>query len=77
MIKSNYKTTSTAITVHLENESPVFGECSLTVKLDDEAGGAFVVLTDTIGASIKIDYTQWKRLNEAVEALFRQDFKGV
>lgn len=77
MIKDCYKITTTAITVHLKDESPVFGECSLTVKLDDEAGGAFVVITDTMGAKINIDYPQWKRLNEAVEMLFKQDFEGV
>lgn len=72
-----YKHTTTQFTVHLDEESPIFGESSITVKLDDEAGGAFLVLEDTLGGKISVDYEQWKILNKAVDVLFSQSFEGV
>lgn len=33
-----------AISVHLANENPVYGEMATMVTVDDEAGGAFLVI---------------------------------
>lgn len=42
---SEYRTTPMAMAVHLAYENPVFGECSTMVTVDDEAGGAFLVIS--------------------------------
>ena len=36
--------TTTEVTVHREGESPVFSESAVKVRIDDEGGGAFIVL---------------------------------
>lgn len=40
-----YRTTPLSVSVHLDNENPVFGESATHVTVDDEAGGPFLVLT--------------------------------
>lgn len=37
--------TVVSISVHRPDESPIFGESSTIVSLDDEGGGPFIVLT--------------------------------
>lgn len=32
------------ISIHLENDSPVFGESATHVSVDDESGGTFLVI---------------------------------
>jgi len=41
---ANYTTTTTEVTVHRVGENPVYGESATRVRLDDEAGGFFIVL---------------------------------
>jgi len=36
--------TPIAVAVHIQGESPVFGDSSTQVLVDDEAGGPFIVL---------------------------------
>ena len=36
--------TPMCVSVHLKEESPVFGEAAIHVSVDDEAGGPFVVI---------------------------------
>lgn len=36
--------TPISVSVHLKEESPVFGEATIHVSVDDEAGGPFVVI---------------------------------
>ena len=38
-------TTTVAVAVHRRSESPIFGEGTLRVELDDDAAGPYVVLT--------------------------------
>lgn len=72
-----YKQTITAVTVHLDGESPVFGESTITVALDDEAGGIFLVLTDGEGVKMKVDYEQWVEINKAVKKMMKQNCEGI
>ena len=39
-----WKVTPMSVVVHYRTESPHFGESSVAVSTDDEAGGAFIVL---------------------------------
>lgn len=74
---TKYKTTTTQISVHLENESPIFGESAINVRLEDEAGGIFLELIDGEGTRMRIDYTQWTELNKGIEKLMKQKCEGI
>ena len=50
-----YKSTYIAAAVHRVGDNPIINECSTTVKICDEAAGAFISLTDSEGATIKLD----------------------
>ena len=52
---SNYKTTYISAVVHQAGDNPIINEQSTTVTICDEAGGAFISLTDSEGATIKLD----------------------
>lgn len=41
---TTYKTTITSIAVHVEGQSPIFGEYTTQVRLDDDAAGVYLVL---------------------------------
>ena len=40
----NYKTTITSIAVHINDESPIFGESTTQVRIDDDAAGVYIVI---------------------------------
>ena len=40
-------TTPIAVSVHRAGDNPLFGESAIRVALDDEAGGPFLVLSNT------------------------------
>jgi hypothetical protein len=66
------KLTITEISVHFEGESPIFGELSTIVKLEDEGAGYFV----TIGQDehiIRLGFKEFDTLFKAVEMLKQQD----
>lgn len=53
---SGPKVVQIASAIYYGDESPVFGERSLKISIDDdEAGGAFIVLENTQGERISID----------------------
>ena len=60
-----YINTITAIVVHPPDLNPVFDEGIITVRLDDEAGGPFVVLEQDIDGTVQ----QVRVCFEEVEAL--------
>lgn len=51
--------TPVAVAVHRRGESPIFGEATIRVEVDDEAAGPFIVLTSNDPANdqggIRID----------------------
>jgi hypothetical protein len=55
-----YKATILSISVHPDNENPVFGERSTHITVDDEAGGPFLKLiqcNDQItSGEIRVDF---------------------
>ena len=52
---TTYKSTYLSASVHLAGDNPIINEQSTTVRICDEAGGAFVSLTDSGGATIRLD----------------------
>ena len=52
---TTYKATPISAVVHRSGDNPIINECSTTVTICDEAGGAFVSLTDSEGSTIRID----------------------
>lgn len=53
------RTTLMALSVHDEGDNPIFGESAIHVSLDDEAGGAFIVIHEiATDQKIRIDLEQ-------------------
>jgi hypothetical protein len=52
---TTYKSTYLSAAVHLAGDNPIINEQSTTVRICDEAGGAFISLTDSEGTTIKLD----------------------
>jgi len=63
-----YTTTTTEITVHPEEYNPIFGEHITNIKLDDEAGGAFVLLIQD-DQQIRLDFEEFDFVSDAVRIL--------
>ena len=64
--------TITAISIHRSGESPVFGEGVVTVRLDDEGGGAFFVLEES-GQQVRVTADELDEIREAVAMMIKQD----
>lgn len=67
---------TTELTVHFKDKSPVFGEGVIHVRLDDEGGGPFVVLRqmkegieDDGYNKIKIDFEELDHIVKAIKML--------
>jgi hypothetical protein len=52
---TTWKTTYISAVAHLAGDNPIINEQSTTVRICDEAGGAFVSLTDSEGTTIRLD----------------------
>lgn len=66
------KLTVTEITLHKEDESPIFGETVTHVRLDDEGGGTFIKITqhnDTEMGELRIDFNEVEYIFKAIEML--------
>jgi hypothetical protein len=69
-----YTTTTMSIAIHPETENPVFGEYVTTVALDDEAGGAFLLIKQVDPATgainkIRVDFEEFDVISDAVRIL--------
>lgn len=76
---SNYKTTILQVAIHREDQNPVFGEGNTYVKVDDEAGGPFIVIeqdmTDYHSKSentLRFDYEELEEIMQAAKLLMHQ-----
>jgi hypothetical protein len=63
-----YETRITGITVTPKGE-PVFHDCAMSITIDDEASGEFVIVKDTHGHEIRIDAEEWPALSAAIGKL--------
>ena len=64
--------TITAISIHRTGESPIFGEGAITVRLDDEGGGAFFVLEES-GQQVRVTAEELDEIREAVAIMLGQE----
>lgn len=77
-----YQPTITAITVHPEGVNPVYGEGATTVRLEDEAGGPFIVLEQRPDhpqqdrEEIRLDFDEVEALVQAIAVLRSQRAVG-
>jgi hypothetical protein len=52
---TTWKTTYISAVAHCAGDNPIINDHSTTVTICDEAGGAFVSLTDCEGTTIRLD----------------------
>ena len=64
-----------ALSVYKENDSPVFGETSTHVTLDDEGGGCFFTIKQDSG-TLRFDFDEFEEVVKAVNVLKQVD-KGL
>ena len=73
---NKYKTTILQVSIHREDSNPMFGEGNTYVKVEDEAGGPFIVLEqadDFIkNGTIRLDYEEFQAVVEAAKMLMHQ-----
>ena len=79
---TKYATTILKVSVHREEESPIFGEGNTYVSVDDEAGGPFLTIeqdNDGDGYNnsngtfvLRIDYEEFLVVAEAAKMLMHQ-----
>ena len=44
MTKIKYQSTILSVAIHRPCDNPIYGECVTTVRVEDEAGGAFIAI---------------------------------
>jgi len=70
-----FQTTINAIAIHRTGDSPIFGESTTIVRLDDEGGGPFIVieqLTGTQPSVVKLDPEEVTLVMRTASRLLRQ-----
>lgn len=75
---TTYKTTITSIAMHIEGQSPIFGETATEIRLDDEGGGLYLVLDQSgqDGAEsgiVKLNPEELPVIMEVVRRLLEQE----
>ena len=73
------KLTVTEISVHKEDDNPIFGDLVTHVKLYDEGGGTFIKLVqhgnDAKTNEIRLDFNEIEYIMKAIEMLKEGDWK--
>ena len=73
---SKYKTTILQVSIHREESNPVFGEGNTYVKIDDEAGGPFLIIEQHDDESkigtVRMDYEEFMAVAEAAKMMMHQ-----
>jgi hypothetical protein len=68
-----YKTTTLMVAVHPEDDNPVFGERATHIRVEDEGGGSFLVISqshDNIQpGEIRVDFEELTKIHEASKML--------
>lgn len=70
-----FQTTINAIAIHRTGDSPIFGESTTIVRLDDEGGGPFIVIeqvTATQPSVVKLDPDELTIVMRTASRLLRQ-----
>lgn len=66
------KTTITEISLHFEEESPVFGDSTIHVRLEDDGGGYFITIEES-SSIVRLDFDAFDKLIEVVNILRNQN----
>lgn len=70
-----FETRTTALTVAPKGE-PIYAESAFTIRIDDEAGGEFLVVCQSRGAApdteLRIDPEEWPPLRDAIDRMHMQ-----
>jgi len=75
---TTYKTTITSIAVHTDKESPIFGESTTKVRIDDDAAGVYIVI-DQSGSEdpetgiVKLDPEELPVIMDVARRLLEQE----
>ena len=73
---SKYKTTILQVSIHLDESNPLFGEGNTYVKLEDEAGGPFLIIEQTDDESkngtVRMDYEEFMAVAEAAKMMMHR-----
>ena len=73
--------TVTRISIHEQGDNPVFGESVTSIEIDDDAGGAYLVLKqcsdDIKPGEIRLDFEELDALTEASKKLFAEYTKAI
>ena len=70
----SWKTKPLTVSVYLEDDNPVFGESATHVSVDDDAGGEFIILTqstDDGDMKLKFDIEELRLVLEVAENLMK------
>jgi len=68
---TTYKSTYLSAAVHLAGDNPIINEQSTTVRICDEAGGAFISLTDSEGTTIRLDPDELEMVVEVARKMLK------
>lgn len=64
------------LSVHYKNINPIFGEGATLVSLEDEGGGAFIILSQE-GVSLRFDLEELEKIVEVARGLIKGYPKDV
>ena len=72
---NKYYNTITQISVGMETDNPIFGEC-VRIRLEDECAGMFLILEQDNGdnkpSEVRIGLDEWNSICDAVHTLMDQ-----
>ena len=74
-----YQTTITSMTIHANTENPTHGDDAISISLDDEGSGSYLVLEELIPVTqgkVTINPEAWVLLKKAGDKLLAQKFEG-
>ena len=68
---SKYTTSIISTVVHLDDRNPIFGEGIITVSIDDDGAGGYIVLTQE-EQTIKVDIEELQLVAKTARKLLAQ-----
>jgi hypothetical protein len=68
---SKYITSVISTVVHMDDRNPIFGEGIVTITIDDEAAGGYIVLTQD-EQTIKVDPDELQLIAKTARKLLAQ-----
>lgn len=67
--------TVTEVSIHAKGQNPIFGEFVTKVRLDDEAAGPFLVISQSRDdglSELRLDYEELVEITEAAKRMMEQ-----